>query len=127
MLPAPVELPTTVNHWLISNLKLPGKHAIPIDMNELEAGQRKKTTRQGNPRRVVCRSRLKGFQSFSITPFSERKQHWPERRDACWSLEHLDQQLVLALVLLPCRLRSRKLARSHRLVRKHHSHHRSSF
>ena len=41
MLPAPVELPTTVNHWLISNLKLPGKHAIPIDMNELEAGQKK--------------------------------------------------------------------------------------
>ena len=61
----------------------------------------KKTTRQGNPRRVVCRSRLKGNQSVFATLFSERKQHWPERRDACWSLEHLGQQPVLALEQLP--------------------------
>ena len=67
----------------------------------LKPDQQKKTTRQGNPRRVVCRSRLKGIQSVFATLFSERKQHWPERRDACWSLEHLGQQPVLALEQLP--------------------------
>ena len=77
----------------------------------------KKTTHQGNPRRVVCWSRLKGNQSVFAMLFSERKLHWPERRDACWSLEHLGQQPVLALEQLPWQLHSHKLARSRKLAR----------